>query len=206
MAYQILSHNASCLPLDLPHREVFEPYKDRASFHFGVDPASAKKAFQAEIPRTDTVRKGGGKEDDDRENDELELDTQWHQHDPSPFFVGANEENFQPFDANDQRADYSQPPRQEPEFTAPSLTLPNHSGVLEKEEEVEESGDESRDFVAERRKRAHSQMAAQKERRGKVRAAHQKEAERTERRHSGPSAVTLAGGARLRLGLPKVEI
>jgi hypothetical protein len=76
MAYQILSHNASCLPLDLPHREVFEPYKDRASFHFGVDPLKIQKSFADRFPSAVNFRsRGKGKEeegDDDREEDEGE--------------------------------------------------------------------------------------------------------------------------------------
>mmetsp|Transcript_21282 Transcript_21282/g.48016 ORF Transcript_21282/g.48016 Transcript_21282/m.48016 type:complete len:434 (+) Transcript_21282:350-1651(+) len=35
MAFHIVTHNASCLPLDLPHREAFELYKERGDFKFG---------------------------------------------------------------------------------------------------------------------------------------------------------------------------
>jgi len=69
MAYHILTHNASCLPLDLYHREGFEPHKDRATFQFGVDHAAAKKNFQYLLP--DEVRENR----EDEENDVMELDT-----------------------------------------------------------------------------------------------------------------------------------
>mmetsp|Transcript_30990 Transcript_30990/g.62890 ORF Transcript_30990/g.62890 Transcript_30990/m.62890 type:complete len:577 (-) Transcript_30990:91-1821(-) len=52
MAYQILSHNASCLPLDLYHREAFGIYKERSTFAFGVDPEDARRnASNQLIPR-----------------------------------------------------------------------------------------------------------------------------------------------------------
>jgi len=49
MAYQILSHNASCLPLDLPHREVFGLYQDRTSFEYEVDEVEGLKASITDI-------------------------------------------------------------------------------------------------------------------------------------------------------------
>ena len=37
MAFHIMTHNATCLPLDLPHRETFYLFPKRSQFTFGVD-------------------------------------------------------------------------------------------------------------------------------------------------------------------------
>ena len=61
LAYHILTNNATCLPLDVPHREAFEPYKLRGSFEFGLiksEPKHHKNTY-------DDVEEEPGNEDDD---------------------------------------------------------------------------------------------------------------------------------------------
>jgi hypothetical protein len=48
MAYHILSHRASCLPLDLPHREAFHLYPERILFDYGTTAVEDELATSVE--------------------------------------------------------------------------------------------------------------------------------------------------------------